>query len=319
MFEPCARFVRAMKRDAEDLIWRGRAYPFMYGDWLTADTLKLEGWPKSGGEVSKEIYATAFFAHDADLLARMSRALGRESEAEEFSAMFEAVRGKFVEAFVDHEGKIRGDTQAGYALALAFNLLPENMRERAAKHMVAALKPYGGALSTGFESTLRMMLMLSKYGYHDQAYALVNRREMPSWGYMVEHGGTTIWERWDGFVEGRGFQNPFMNSFCHYAIGAVGEWMYRVIGGINPDESRPGFGHVIIKPIPGGGLSWAKVAYPSIRGRIVSNWRVEGSKLTMDVTIPPNMSASVHVPDAGVQEIGSGTHTFQSTLKRKGS
>ncbi|MBC8108855.1 MAG: family 78 glycoside hydrolase catalytic domain [Anaerolineae bacterium] len=319
MYEPCARMLRAVHRDSPDLIWRGRAYPFMYGDWLTADTLQLEGWPRSGGEVPKDIYSTAFFAHHADLMTRMATVLGRESDAREFSALAMAVKKKFVEAFVDSDAKIKGDTQAGYALALAFDLLPERMQERAAAHMVEALKPYGGALSTGFQSTLRMMLQLSRFGYHDQAYALVNRREMPSWGYMVEHGGTTIWERWDGFVEGRGYQNPGMNSFCHYAIGAVGEWMYRVIGGINPDESQPGFGHVIIKPIPGGGLTWAKCAYPSVRGRIVSDWKVDGAKLTMNVVIPPNMTATVHVPESGKKEIGSGTYEFESTLTRKGS
>ncbi|CAN5526620.1 alpha-L-rhamnosidase [soil metagenome] len=324
MYEPCARMLRAVHRDSPDLIWRGRAYPFMYGDWLTADTLQLDGWPKSGGEVPKEIYGTAFFAHHADLMRRMSAALGRKQDEAEFAALFDAIRESFLEHFVDRDAKINGDTQAGYALALAFDLLPENMRDRAAARMVDALKPYGGALSTGFQSTLRMMLELSRHGYHEQAYALVNRTAMPSWGYMLEHGGTTIWERWDGFVQGRGYQNPFMNSFCHYAIGAVGEWMYRVIGGINPGKSQPGFGHVIIKPVPGGGLTWANCALRTVRGKIVSNWKLDQStrRLTLDVVIPPNVTATVHVPaddSPRIERIGSGAYQFESSFTRKGS
>jgi alpha-L-rhamnosidase len=320
MFEPCARFVRAIHRENPNLIWRPRTFPFTYGDWLDADTLKLDGWPTKGGEVPKDLYATAFFAHDADLVARMARVLGRDSESREFETLARKIRDQFNQEFVSTDATIKGDTQAGYALALAFDLLPENQRERAAGHMVDALKPYGGALSTGFQSTLRMMLALTRFGHHKQAYALITRREMPSWGYMVEHGGTTIWERWDGFVEGRGFQNAGMNSFCHYAIGAVGEWMYRVIGGINPDESQPGFKRLIIRPIPGGGLTWAKCAYRSIRGRIATHWQVDPAtgKFSLDLTIPPNMSAVVDVPGASPVEVGSGSHGFQSQLDRSG-
>ncbi len=130
---------------------------------------------------------------------------------------------------------------------------------------------------------------------------------MPSWGYMVEHGATTIWERWDGWVEGRGFQNPGMNSFNHYAIGAVGEWMWRVIAGINPDESAPGYKHVRIRPIPGGGLTWARASYDSIRGRITSAWSIDGEGLSVDVALPPGVTATVEIPvggDAVIEECG---------------
>ena len=229
--------------------------------------------------------------------------------------MARKIRLAFNKAFVAKDGKITGDTQAGYALALAFDLLPPNIRDAAASHMVAALKPYDGALSTGIQSTVRMMNELIRHGYHEQAYALMTRTSIPSWGYMVEHGGTTIWERWDGWVEGRGFQDPGMNSFNHYAIGSVGEWMYRTIGGLNPDENHPGWKHFIIRPIPGGGLTWAQASYDSIRGRITSRWELTDSALMLTVDVPANTTATIYIPAA----IGTVvTESGQSLLKSAG-
>ena len=141
-----------------------------------------------------------------------------------------------------------------------------------------------------------MMLELTGSGHNDVAYKLINNRTFPSWGYSIENGATTIWERWDGYVKGRGFQNKGMNSFNHYAIGAVGEWMYRVILGINNDDARPAYEHFVIHPYPGGGLKWAKGSYDSIRGTIESRWSVAGGKLRLDVRIPANTTATVYVP-----------------------
>ncbi len=161
------------------------------------------------------------------------------------------------------------------------------------------------------------MLELTRWGYSELAYDLMLKRTIPSWGYMVEHGGTTIWERWDGWVEGRGFQNPGMNSFNHYAIGAVGEWMYRVIGGLNPDEDAPGWRHFFVNPVPGGGLRRAKVEYHSVRGLIRSEWRLEEGRFTLEVTVPPNTSADVRMPGGGkLRPVGAGVHQFEASRGR---
>ena len=142
--------------------------------------------------------------------------------------------------------------------------------------MVEALKPYQGQLSTGIQSTHRFLLELTRNGLNEEAYRLLNLRSFPSWGFMIDNGATTIWERWDGFVKGRGFQDPSMNSFNHWAFGAVGEWLWRNVIGINPeDPANPGYQHFIIHPRPGGGLSWAKGSYDSIRGPIVSDWKID--------------------------------------------
>ena len=141
-----------------------------------------------------------------------------------------------------------------------------------------------------------MMLELTRAGQNDAAYRLINHRTFPSWGYSIENGATTIWERWDGYVKGRGFQDKGMNSFNHYAIGAVGEWMYRTVVGINNDDLHPGYEHFILRPYPGGGLNWAKGSYDSIRGKIESGWSVVNGRLKFDVTIPANTTATVYVP-----------------------
>ena len=298
-FEAARRYVDWIVSNNPDLLWRNAAQltPLWYGDWLNADTFAdLAGIPRKGGEVRKEIYSTAFLAHSAQLVGQMAAVLGRGQESTRYLALAKKIRAAFNRAFVSKEGGILGDTQAGYALALNFDLLPEKLRANAARRMVEALAPYDGSLSTGIQSTVRMMVELSRYGYHEQAYALMTRTTIPSWGYMVEHGGTTIWERWDGWAEGRGFQNPGMNSFNHYAIGAVGEWMYRVIGGLNPDPSAPGWKHFTLRPVPGGGLTWAQTTYHSIRGPIRCRWEQREDGLLVDVDIPTNTSATLLVP-----------------------
>ncbi len=297
--EAAKRYVDWSVANNPDLIWRNASQltPLWYGDWLNADTFAdLAGIPRKGGEVPKEIYATAFLAHSAQRLGEMAALLGRKKDAARYSKLAKKVRLAFNRVFVSRDGRIQGDTQAGYALALNFDLLPEKLRPLAARRMAAALGPYNGSLSTGIQSTVRMMIELTRYGYHEAAYDLMTRTSIPSWGYMVEHGGTTIWERWDGWVEGRGFQNPGMNSFNHYAIGAVGEWMYRVIGGLNPDPAAPGWKHFTIRPIPGGGLTWAQASYDSIRGRIRCRWEKIGTSLIMAVEIPANTTATVNIP-----------------------
>ncbi len=147
---------------------------------------------------------------------------------------------------------------------------------------------------------------LSRSGHSDIAYKLVNHTTFPSWGYSIQNGATTIWERWDGYVKGRGFQDKGMNSFNHYAIGAVAEWIYRVVLGINNDDAHPGYEHFILHPIPGGGLTYARGSYNSIRGNIESSWKVEDDAFRFDVTIPADTAATVYMPAAGADRVKEG-------------
>jgi len=256
-FESARRWVDSVHQHNPDLIWH-HARGNNYNDWLNADTLIMEGWPKSGGETPHDVFATAFFARSTEIVAKMATVLGRHEDAARYRDLFDSIRRAFNERFVKPDGRIDGDTQGGYALALNFNLLPDELRPKAAQRMIEGFKRYNGHLSTGIQTTHRLMLELTRNGYNDEAWRLILLRDFPSWGLMIDNGATTIWERWDGYVKGRGFQNPGMNSFNHWAFGAVGEWIYRTVLGINPDEAQPGYKHFEIRPRPGGDVTWAK-------------------------------------------------------------
>jgi alpha-L-rhamnosidase len=314
-FGSCRRWLDYVRRLNPDLIWRnGRNND--YNDWLNGDTLILEGWPRTGGAVPNEVFATAFFAHSTDLTRRMAEALGRKKDAAELREQWAAIKAAFVREFVQPDGTIRGDTQAGYALALHFDLLPEDLRPKAVERLVAAIHRYRDHVSTGIQSTHRMMLELSRWDHSDLAYTLANRTDFPSWGFMIENGATTIWERWDGYVKGRGFQDPGMNSFNHWALGSVVEWLWRTVVGISPDESAPGWRRFHVRPIPGGGLTWARGEYASPAGRIALDWRIEAGALILNLTVPPNTQAVVEMPGAGARTVGSGRHEFRAAIAR---
>jgi alpha-L-rhamnosidase len=297
-FESSKRWIEFIRTNNPELLWKNKRGND-YGDWLNSDTFIYEGFPRKGGQVPKEIFATMMFAYATDLLSRMAAVLGKGDEAKQYAALFTDIKAAFNKAYVSADGHIQGDTQAGYALALHFDLLPESLRPLAFKHLLDGIARYNGHMSTGFHSTYRMMLELTRAGHSDVAYNLINTRSFPSWGYSIENGATTIWERWDGYVKGRGFQDKGMNSFNHYAIGAVGEWMARVILGINNDDAHPAYEHFFLRPSPGGGLKWAKGHYDSIRGRIESSWSVAAGSLKFDVTIPANTTATIYLPAKG--------------------
>jgi alpha-L-rhamnosidase len=289
----------------------------MYGDWLNANTVIAEGYSNTRGQVPNDVFATAFFANSAKLFSQIATVLNREKDAEEYRLLFENIRTRFNESFVDQEGRIKGDTQSAYALALNFDLLPENKQDQAFKHLVRCIEEYDFRISTGFITTIMLMKELTKRGRNDIAYTLMESERFPSWIYSINQGATTIWERWDGYVKGRGFQNPGMNSFCHYSIGSVGEWMYRVIIGINPDDNIPGYKHFIIHPQPGGTVTWAKGSYNSIYGRIASDWKKDGNLFTLVIEIPVNTSATVILPAAGPKLIKINSKAVSSGLINK--
>ena len=294
-FDSGKRWIEFIRSNNPNLLWKNKRGND-YGDWLNSDTLIYEGFPNKGGQVPKEIFATMMFAYASDLVSRMATVLGKEDDANKYRQLFDDIRAAFNKAYVTEHGRIQGDTQAGYAIALHFNLLPERLRPLAVKYMLEGIDRYKGHMSTGFHSTYRMMLELTGSGHNDIAYKLINNRSFPSWGYSIDNGATTIWERWDGYVKGRGFQDKGMNSFNHYAIGAVGEWMYRVILGINNDDEHPAYEHFVIHPYPGGGLKFARGLYDSVRGKIESGWSVAAGKLRMNIKVPANTTATVYVP-----------------------
>ncbi len=333
-FDSARRWVDYIHRNNPDLIWtKGRNND--YNDWLNGDRVVQAGWPKQGGEVPREVFATAFFAHTTETVAKMAEVIGRKEEARSYGELFGRIKAAFNRKFVQPNGRIEGDTQGGYALALNFNLLPDNLRPQATQLLVENIRRYRNHLSTGIQTTHRAMLELTRNNHNDVGWQLLTNRTFPSWLYMIDNGATTIWERWDGYVKRRGFQDAGMNSFNHWALGAVGEWMWRNVAGLNPDDAQPGWQHFIVAPRPGGGVTWAKGEYESIRGRIVCEWKTEGSNFVLRVVVPPNTTATICVPtsnpskitesgkpaspiritpDCAVFEVGSGSYDFVSLL-----
>lgn len=268
-----------------------------YGDWLSLEA-----------DTPMEVFATAYFAYSVKLLAEIADALGKSSDSVIYHELFEAIRRQFNKAFVSADGKIRGETQTCYALALYMGLLPEELRKQAAEHLVKDIERRGYHISTGIHGIKYLLPVLCDNGYPDVAYRLLLQETYPSWGYSIKQGATTIWERWDGWTEETGFQNWRMNSFNHYALGSVGEWFYRYMAGIQVLEDTPGFGRFRIRPYIGAGLEFVECDFDSIHGLIRSSWKRTEHVLEMQVTIPANTSAVVHVPSAnGNQVYESGT------------
>jgi alpha-L-rhamnosidase len=279
-----------------------------YGDWVAA-----------GSNTPTDVLATAYFAYSTALLAKMARVLGKEADAQRYEALFGRIRDAFNSAYVVPDGRIKGNTQTCYVLALQMNLLPPEKQAAAARYLVEDIQSRDGHLSTGFLGTGYLTPVLSKSGNTDVAYRLPTNDTYPSWGYEIKHGATTIWERWDGIRPSGGFEDPGMNSFNHYSFGAVGQWLFSTVGGIDSDPDHPGFRHILIHPQPGGGLTSARATYHSIRGPIACGWKHGAGGLALDVSIPANTTATITVPapsagavsESGKPAVGAAGLQFQ--------
>jgi alpha-L-rhamnosidase len=277
-----------------------------FGDWLA-----LDGSGKTEGGTPKDLIGTAFFAYSARLLSHSAAALGKTKDAAQYERLYQHVRQAFINRFVTPDGLVTGGTQTGYVLALAFDLLPAECCQRAAIALVRDIKKKEMHLGTGFVGTPLLPFVLTKVGRLDVAYDLLFQKIWPSWLYAVTHGATTIWERWDGWTHDKGFQDPGMNSFNHYAYGAIGAWLYSVVAGIDADPAGPGYKHILLHPQPGGGLTHAKATLNCMYGLIVSDWQIENGKFEWDIVVPPNTTAMVTLPGKATgREIKAGKYHF---------
>lgn len=254
-----------------------------YGDWLSINA-----------DTPKDLLATAYFAYDCKLMAEMAQVAGKDDDVEAYTTLFNDIRDAFNKEYVQPDGAIHGDTQTAYVLALKFGLLSDELKVKAAEKLVQNIRNLDTHLSTGFVGGGYLLPVLTDAGYLDVAYQLLLNETFPSWGYTIRHGATTIWERWDGWTHDKGFQNPGMNSFNHYAFGSVGEWLYATVAGI--DFSAPGYKQLVLHPRPGGGLTRARGEYHSIRGTIVSDWQIADDVFGWQATVPANTTAAIHVP-----------------------
>ena len=290
----------ARRRAGTDLIWKPG---WQFGDWLA---LHSDDPSYPGATTGTDLIATAFLAHSTDLVSRSAAALGRSDEAAAYRARFHAIRDAFDREFVSSTGRVGENTQTAYALAVAFDLLPDSLVSVAAGRLAQDVEAREHHLTTGFLGTPYLLHVLGATGHVGLAFALLTQRTYPSWLYPITRGATTMWERWDGIRPDSSFEDPGMNSFNHYAFGAVGDWMYRNIGGIDVDSAAVGYRRSRIAPRPGAGLTSASASLETGYGTLKSAWRLEGRRFVLDLTVPANTSAEVTLWDALLDQVREG-------------
>jgi alpha-L-rhamnosidase len=283
-------------RSGKELLWNNGNH---YGDWLAFATTDSD-YP--GATTDKDLIATAYFAWSTHLLSQAAAILGKEEDASFYSDLYNRIRTAFQKEFVTPNGRLSSNTQTAYVLALHFNLVPQAQRDSVAARFAADVRHFRH-ITAGFIGSPLVNPVLSDFGYDSLAYMLLMRKDYPGYLYPITKGATTIWERWDGIKPDGSFQDPGMNSFNHYAYGAIGNWMYSRVAGIREDSVIPAYKKIIIHPIPGGDLTWARAEHESIYGTIRSEWKTDRFTMTMKVTVPPNTTAEIWIPTRDPEKI----------------
>lgn len=286
-YDMMRRWLAFMDRESPDRVRPAEGF----GDWLAI-----------GEQTPKDLIATAYYARSADLISRVAEVLGRTQEAEGYRQLFVEVRQAFQGAYLraeaeapDNDDPIRlgDDTQTGYVLALAFDLLPEQLRPAAAARLAALIRRRG-TLATGYMGMPKLLEVLSEWGYHGLACDLARSEDFPSWGYMLANGATTLWERWDSYRPGMQPGDPAMNSYNHPSLCAIGHWFVRHVAGLA--ELEPGYRRVIVQPQVGGGIEHAEATYHGMPGSFRVAWRLAHGLLRLELTVPPGCGAEVMLP-----------------------
>lgn len=340
-WEPMTRFIEWRRKTSKDFL--GVAHGNDWGDWLSL-----------GGKTPLEYIDTVYFAYSTHLMAQMAQAIGKGPQASEYQQLFSEIKEAFNKKYVKPDGSLTVDTQTAYALALWMDLLPENLRTQSGKILANKIREASNetnsGIATGFLGTRPLLPVLSSVGENELAASLLQSRKFPSWGFEVANGATTIWERWNSYTKDKGFggeQNAAMNSFSHYSFGAVCEWMFASLAGIDSDGA--GYKRILIRPLPPSPvgdsnskpIDWVRAHYDSIHGRIATSWKRTTDSFDLETTIPPNTTATVYLPakdesvitesgqklaqakgikflriegDRALLTIGSGTYVFTSKL-----
>lgn len=287
---------------------------FHFGDWLGLDS-KPDSYV---GATPKDFIATAFYAYSTEILASTAKIINKLSEAKEYRELYNNIIKNFRQEFVTPNGRLVAQTQTAHVLALMFNLVEECDKKRTADTLVEYLEESNYHLTTGFVGTPYLCHVLSENGYNDIAYKLLLQTDCPSWLYQITKGATTIWEHWDGIKEDGSFWSKDMNSFNHYAYGAIGDWLYRVVCGIDTSIKAPGYKHINICPKPGFGLDFAEAKLQTMYGPIKSKWNKKDEKTELTVAIPANTTATIVLTDATLSKLlvnGIDINKVESILK----
>ncbi|SFR67033.1 alpha-L-rhamnosidase [Maribacter stanieri] len=298
MYEGMQKFMRFQEDASTDYLRPGGGNN--WGDWLAVNE-----------ETSHDFIGAAFYGYDAKLMAEMAEALGKTEDAAKYRNLFENIKKAFAKKYILENGQTTEDTQTTYALALYFDLYPDGLAKKGAARLAEKIEKNGYKFTTGFLGTKHVMLALSKYGYNDISYKIFQQTEYPSWGYSVENGSTSIWERWNSYTKDDSENsdlNAKMNSFSHYAFGSVAEWMFQHAVGIDTEDS--GYRNIIIKPAITKEMDFIEGSYKSINGTIASSWNWKGNNLLMNIKIPVNTKAKVTIPTSKEANIKEGNKSL---------
>ncbi len=272
-----------------------------FGDWLQPKRYKAFkegfGYGKNRGETSMRLLTTSYYGYGAFILAQSAQALGKVKEAEEHQQLFNQIAKAAATTFFDNNGKlVEGtETQTAYVLPLAFGLITGEQAEKVATQLSNRIKEDGDLLNTGFLGTAELIPTLEKYGLRDQAMGILFSSDYPGWFYSIDQGATTLWERWNSYTKKDGFGDDSMNSFNHYAYGAIGRFFYENLAGISPALSKPGYQEIIVKPIldqriP---LDYANASIATRYGSASNAWKKTKSGWEMTTVIPANASGKI--------------------------
>ena len=276
------------------------------GDWL--DSGAPPGDP-GAGRTDAHLVANAWFCHSLDLAGRTAEVLGAFDDAARYRSIGRAARASFVRHYVGDHGRMASDTQTAYALAIRFDLVEGARRESAGRRLAELVRDGGFRIGTGFVGTPIVCDALCDVDQVETAYELLFQTEPPSWLYPVLQGATTIWERWDGIRPDGSRNRDEMNSFNHYALGAVADWLHRAVAGLAPAE--PGYRRLHIQPRPGRQLGWAAATHDTPYGRAHASWHRDGQDIIVEAVVPPGTSATVVLPDGRERfDVASGSHIW---------
>lgn len=313
-----------MHRHSNKGIWN---YQLQFGDWVALDAKEGSYF----GATPNDLICTAYFAYSTQFFSKIAKILGKEDDHNKYAKLYHEIVEGFQKEFFTPTGRMAARTQTAHIIALYFNLVPDEFRERTVNTLLELLEENNGHLVTGFVGTPYFCHALSQNGRTKEAYDLLLKDDFPSWLYQVKAGATTVWEHWDGKKPDGTMWSADMNSFNHYAYGAVGEWLYRAVAGIEADECNAGYKHSIIHPHIGGGLNYVSASYSSVYGDVSVSWKAEGDIIDLDIAVPHNTSATIILDqaksistDAGLQfaknekgftaHAGSGKYHFRYSI-----
>lgn len=299
--DACRKWASFMSVGKKKYVWKSISM-LHFGDWLAPDEPKMSGWQKRHPWT-----ATASLCRTSGLLSQIASILGKTEDEKKYSALSRKVADAYVSVFTDGNGKLKTEFQTAYVLPLAFNMFKDGASKKAADNLERLVEQNGYRIATGFPGTPFILFALADNGKADTAFKMLTNDECPSWLYEVKMGGTTIWERWDAMTNKGGSDGTGgMISFNHYASGAVGEFLYRRVAGIEPIEA--GYKTFKVAPLIGGGITSARAETECPYGKIASEWKISDGGFDLTVTVPPCTTCEVVLPDGSKTTVGSGTH-----------